>query len=62
MLRVLDWYYKVATFELELETCTSCTRLALQSCDFPETCTSRAILVLQSRDFPARAGNLYFAH
>ena len=46
VLRALDWYYKVAPiFELELETCTSCTRLALQSCDFPETCTSSAILL-----------------
>ena len=34
VLRVLDWYYKVAIFELELRKCTSRTRLVLQSCDF----------------------------
>ena len=34
MLRVLDLYYKVAIFELELRKCTSRTRLVLQSCDF----------------------------
>ena len=34
VLRVLDLYYKVAIFELELRKCTSCTRLVLQSCDF----------------------------
>ena len=32
MLRVLDLYYKVKIFQLE--TCTSRTRLVLQSCDF----------------------------
>ena len=34
MLRVLDLYYKVAVFELELRKCISRTRLVLQSCDF----------------------------
>ena len=34
MPRVLDLYYKVAIFELELRKCTSRTRLVLQSCDF----------------------------
>ena len=34
VLRVLDLYYKVAIFELELRKCTSRTRLVLQSCDF----------------------------
>ena len=34
MLRVLDLYYKVAIFELEMRKCTSRTRLVLQSCDF----------------------------
>ena len=34
VLRVLDLYYKVAIFELELRKCTSLTRLVLQSCDF----------------------------
>ena len=34
MLRVLDLYYQVAIFELELRKCTSRTRLVLQSCDF----------------------------
>ena len=33
VLHLLDWYYKVAIFELELRKCTSRTRL-LQSCDF----------------------------
>ena len=31
---MLDLYYKVAIFELELRRCTSRTRLVLQSCDF----------------------------
>ena len=35
VLRVLDLYYKVAIFQLELEPCTSRTRLVLQSRDFP---------------------------
>ena len=34
VLRVLDLYYKVAIFELELRKCPSRTRLVLQSCDF----------------------------
>ena len=34
VLRVLDLYYKVAIFELELRKCTSRSRLVLQSCDF----------------------------
>ena len=34
VLRLLDWYYKVAIFELEMRKCTSLTRLVLQSCDF----------------------------
>ena len=34
VLRVLDLYYKVAIFELELRKCTSRTCLVLQSCDF----------------------------
>ena len=34
VLRVLDWHYKVAIFELELRKCPSRTRLVLQSCDF----------------------------
>ena len=34
VLRVLDLYYKVANFELELRKCTLRTRLVLQSCDF----------------------------
>ena len=34
MLLVLDWYYKVAIFELEMRKCTSRTRLVLQSCIF----------------------------
>ena len=34
VLRVLDLYYKVAIFQLELEACTSRVRLVLQSCDF----------------------------
>ena len=62
VLRTLDLHYKVAIFKLELETCTSRARLALQSCDFAKTCTSRTTLVLQSCDFPASAGNLHFAH
>ena len=31
MLRVLDLYYKVEIFELEMRKCTSRTRLVLQS-------------------------------
>ena len=31
---VLDLYYKVVIFELEMRKCTSRTRLVLQSCDF----------------------------
>ena len=34
VLRVLDLYYKVAIFQLELEACTSHVGLALQRCDF----------------------------
>ena len=34
VLLVLDLYYKVATFELEMRKCASRTRLVLQSCDF----------------------------
>ena len=34
VLLVLDLYYKVAIFELELRKCASRTRLVLQSCDF----------------------------
>ena len=34
MLRVLDLYYKVAIFQLELEACTSRMRLVLQKCNF----------------------------
>ena len=34
VLRVLDLYYKVAIFELEMRKCTSRPRLVLQSCDF----------------------------
>ena len=34
VFRVLDLYYKVAIFQLELEACTSRVRLVLQSCDF----------------------------
>ena len=34
MLPVLDLYYKVAIFELEMRKCTSRTRFVLQSCDF----------------------------
>ena len=60
MHRALDLYYKVAIFELELETCSSCTRLALQSCGFSETCASRTRLVPQGCDSPA--GNLYCAY
>ena len=56
-LCVLDLYYKVVIFQLELEACTSRTRLVLL-----ETCTSRTRLVQQSRDFPDGAGNRYFAH
>ena len=62
---MLDLYYKVAIFELELRKCTSCTRLVLQSCDFragAAKCTSRTRLVLQSCDFRAGAVEVYFAH
>ena len=34
VLRLLDLYYKVAIFELEMRKCTSLARLVLQSCDF----------------------------
>ena len=34
VLRVLDLYYKVAIFELEMRKCTSRNTLVLQSCDF----------------------------
>ena len=34
ILRVLDLYYTVAIFELEMRKCTSRTRLVLQSCEF----------------------------
>ena len=34
MLCVLDLYYKVAIFELELRKCTSCIKLVLQNYDF----------------------------
>ena len=57
MLRTLDWCCKNAIFELELETCISWTRFALQSCDFPETCTSRATLVPESFDIPTTTWN-----
>ena len=34
VLRVLDLYYKLAIFELEMRKCTLRTRLVLQSFDF----------------------------
>ena len=58
MLRVLDLYYKVVIFELELRKCSSRTRLALLHYIFElemRKCTSRTGLVLQSCDF--RAGD-----
>ena len=60
VLRVLYLHFKVATLQPELETCTSRTILALQSCDFPASAgnlhTLRTRLVLQSCNSPARAG------
>ena len=35
VLRVPNLYYKVVICQLELRKCTSRTRLALQSCEFP---------------------------
>ena len=55
MLRVLDLYYKVAIFQLELEACTSLVRLVYKVAIFElelETCTSCTRLALQSCDFP----------
>ena len=56
MLRVLDLYYKVATFKLELEACTSHVvdwyyKVAIFELEL-ETCTSCTRLALQSCDFP----------
>ena len=55
---LLDLYYKVAIFELELRNCTSRTRLLLdlyyKVAIFEREmrkCTSRTRLVLQSCDF-----------
>ena len=67
LLHVLYLYYKVVIFQLVLETCTSRTRFALQSCDRAQhLCYKVAIfehtrLVLQSCKFPSRAGSRYFA-
>ena len=63
--RVLDLYYKVGIFELEMRKCTSRTRLVLHSCDFraeQRKCTSRTRLVLQSCDFRAGDAEVYFAY
>ena len=55
VLHALYLYYKVVIFQLVLETCTSRTRLVLQSCDraLYLRC-ERARLVLQSCNFPSR--------
>ena len=77
MLRVLDLYYKVAIFELELRKSASRTRLVLQSCDFragaAEVYCKVAIfelelrkctsrLTLQNYDFRAGAAEVYLAY
>ena len=62
MLRVLDLYYKVAIFELELRKCTSRTRLvAIFELELRK-CTSRTRLVLQSYDFRAEDADVYFVY
>ena len=69
VLRVLDLYYKVAIFELEMRKymrkCTSRSRLVLQSCDFragAQKWTSHTRLVLQSCDFRAGDAEVRFAY
>ena len=66
VLRVLDLHYKVAIFELELQKCTSRTRLVIYKDSFFELelrkCTSCTRLVLQSCDFRAGDAEVYFAY
>ena len=55
VLRVLDLYYKVAIFELEMRKCTSRTidlyyKVAISELEMRK-CTSRTRIVLQSWDF-----------
>ena len=65
MLRVLDLYYKVAIFQLELWKCTSRARVVPQSCECPtgaaEVCFVVTRLVLESGDL-AGAAEVHFAH
>ena len=63
VLRVLDLYYKVAIFELELRKCTLRTlyyKVAIFELEMRK-CTSRTRLVIQSCDFRAGDAEVYFA-
>ena len=65
MLRKYDTCTEVAIFELELQKCTSRTRLVVQSCDFRAGDAKVSVstrLVLQSCDFRAGAAEVYFAY